>query len=367
MRILGLPGVCVALAACGGTTIIEQYGATDTGGVGGGASGIGGHTAGAGASVGPTGGNTGSTGGVGGITAGTGGSGGITAGTGGSGGIAAGTGGSGGTTAGTGGAPAGAAGTGGIAPVGHVGTLGAACSPPASLACAGNFQKVALVCSASGAWEVNQTCPGTQVCDTRAGLTAGSCQEQAAECLGHEPGYTACMRSAMRTCNADNTEAEVVLECAFCRDDVCYHGCVSADVGVDCTGECAPVDPTSCSTAAARGCVGTLTMALPEAPSFVMGRAPGSAAECACSSGRAGYAVRLSNPAGAQGIKVTATSPWRIFMGGWDPCYETSAGSACVVMPVSGGDATFTVYTDESTAPPAVFLAEAVTADATCP
>jgi hypothetical protein len=140
---------------------------------------------------------------------------------------------------GTGGA---VGGTGGSVPVGEVGTLGAQCSPPAALACAGYFQKVTLVCGASGTWEVNQTCPGTQVCETHPGLTVGTCQEQDPDCAGPSPGAAICVGHAAYQCGADNVTKAYVAYCpGACTDGACDDAataCPTIAEFTDCSDDC---------------------------------------------------------------------------------------------------------------------------------
>ena len=75
---------------------------------------------------------------------------------------------------------------------GTVGTLGAMCSPPGTLACAGHLQKLQLLCDASGHWIANGTCSGSQICDAEPGINAGTCQDPLGQCAGKKPGDTFC-------------------------------------------------------------------------------------------------------------------------------------------------------------------------------
>ena len=72
-----------------------------------------------------------------------------------------------------------------------IATLGDPCSKSGELACAGHAQKLMLLCDGSK-WVSNGVCPLQQICDTRPGLTAGSCQDPVPQCLGHQPGDGVC-------------------------------------------------------------------------------------------------------------------------------------------------------------------------------
>jgi hypothetical protein len=87
-------------------------------------------------------------------------------------------------------------------PAGAVATLGASCSSAGSLACAGNAQKLLLLCDGSK-WVSNGVCAGDQICDTRPGPTAGSCQAPLAECKGRKPSETVCNGAERVTCGPD--------------------------------------------------------------------------------------------------------------------------------------------------------------------
>jgi len=83
-----------------------------------------------------------------------------------------------------------------------VGTLGSPCDKPGALACAGHAQKLQLLCD-GGVWKSNGVCPGAQICDTRPGPTAGSCQDPDPKCVGKKPGESFCDGAVRRTCGPD--------------------------------------------------------------------------------------------------------------------------------------------------------------------
>jgi len=103
--------------------------------------------------------------------------------------------------------------------------LGARCAAPGTLACAGHHQKLTLVCSAAGTWDVNQTCPSGQFCDSAEGTDQGICKAPDSDCAAREPGEALCAGSdgkdAMQ-CDADGLSAQVVEHCADrCVDGQC--------------------------------------------------------------------------------------------------------------------------------------------------
>jgi len=83
-----------------------------------------------------------------------------------------------------------------------VGTLGQPCDKPGALACGGHAQKLQLICD-GGFWKSNGVCPGSQICDTRPGPTAGSCQDPDPKCVGKKPGESFCDGAVRRTCGPD--------------------------------------------------------------------------------------------------------------------------------------------------------------------
>jgi hypothetical protein len=147
-------------------------------------------------------------------------------------------GGSGGTA--TGGTATGGAGggTGGIGPSGgaggadsdQVGTLGDACSAPGTLACAGHYQKVTLICGGNHAWQFNQTCGVDYFCDSTPGVNAGTCLPVLTECATGTAGRTFCSGNSVLQCGPDNVTLLTLEQCP----DGCANGaCLGA--GIECT------------------------------------------------------------------------------------------------------------------------------------
>jgi len=116
-------------------------------------------------------------------------------------------------------------------PPGAIGTLGAPCSPAGALACAGRAQKLQLLCDGSK-WVSNGVCPGQQICDTRVGTTAGSCQDPAPGCAGKTPGASFCDGATRKTCGPDlvTVVSNPCIDEQHCRDGVgseCAKSCTA--------------------------------------------------------------------------------------------------------------------------------------------
>jgi hypothetical protein len=286
-------------------------------------------------------------------------------GTGASGGAAA-SGAQGGTS--VGGAAGGA--TGGSGPTGQVGTLGQSCGAPGTLACAGNYQKLTLICGADGKWAAGQTCTGNQICDTRAGVNAGTCQDQDPQCLGHEPGYKFCVGAAVYACGADNLSTVLVESCTgTCENGACNNAADPCPAsGIICSSDCG--GPSAACTSDAGVCdvlwptsniVGTKEVV----------RTPAATQACACSSGR--KYIQLASR-GTSAVKVTAPAPWWLFA---VPSVPQSLGDTCTTtdapqcLVVQGVATTYlrqiAIVTDDPAAPVRNVTFETVAAGTTCP
>lgn len=233
----------LAVSACGGNSSSSSDESSTTGGTGGigGTGGSGGvdtasstNTATASVTTGSNGtsGSVVTTGGAGGTSGadGTTASGSDSGGTSDSGGVG-GDGGSAGTIDST--SAGGSAGAGGDDGAGVIGVLGESCDEPGKLACAGNHQKLTVVCGGDGEWEVNETCPGDQLCDSLPGTRAGSCQDPVPECVEQEAGFLYCDGYELRACGPDTVNSELV--------EVCTGACV--DAGCDNFRDGCPEEP----------------------------------------------------------------------------------------------------------------------------
>jgi formylglycine-generating enzyme len=105
---------------------------------------------------------------------------------------------------------AGAAGSG----MGAIGSDGTPCPTAAALACAGNAQKVALICDGQTMlWKVAAVCSGQQLCDSEPGPNAGSCQDPAPACVGKEPGDVGCAGPDRVRCGPDLVTTTTLASC----------------------------------------------------------------------------------------------------------------------------------------------------------
>jgi hypothetical protein len=236
--------------------------------------------------------------------------------------VTAGTGGTGNetSTGGNGGATGGAAGGGAV---GAVGTLEQQCSSVGALACAGTFQKLTLVCGASGTWEVNQTCSGTQICDTREGVTGGTCQEPDPNCVGQQPGTTFCQGNDVYACDADTVGTVLVSNCNLvgtCEAGACVAGpglCTTDPVALDCSTDCGGPSPdcalSECSTTGT-GWLLDPTSAIAQSRFVVRTRdVPGDLCQCG-DVAYAPYELVISMPPNTTDTEymVEVEPPWRV-------------------------------------------------------
>jgi hypothetical protein len=220
----------------------------------------------------------------------------------------------------------GAAGQGGSAgngAAGMVGVLGTPCSPPGALACAGNYQKLTVLCGGDGEWEPNQTCGVDLYCDSSPGPNVGLCQPVIEECENRS-GVVFCAPDERRlvTCGPDAvTKSEVTCDGAchrdMCRDDLA--ACPEWDDYFDssaCTRDCYGANQV-CNRP--DGCVsGTAVNAVFGTPSVI--RTPWSDEACACE-GDEGRSMLLGVYGGTQVFRVTVPPPWSIGSCGDEPIH----------------------------------------------
>ena len=154
-------------------------------------------------------------------------------------------GGAGGTSSTNASGTGGSGGTGG-GPTGVVAEPGSPCDAEQELGCAGNHQRVTLICS-DGVWEVNETCPENHACDSTPGFDQGSCKERLPECVDQEPlqgGVCEDTKTWLR-CGPDNVSLEPV-ECqGSCHDGACDdrpNHC-PAEPFINCGSECGEFSP----------------------------------------------------------------------------------------------------------------------------
>lgn len=146
---------------------------------------------------------------------------------------------------GSGGGGTGGSSTGGSTGQGLV-TLGDDCSSPGTFACAGNNQKLALICGAAGTWDSRETCSGDALCDFNPGPNEGTCRVPLAECL--DGAVHVCEENEVAKCLEGGFETTLVEEC----DEGCADGtCVWVDdpcpeVGVACIDEGCAIPSDAC-------------------------------------------------------------------------------------------------------------------------
>lgn len=126
---------------------------------------------------------------------------------------------------------------------GAVGVLGTECSSPGALACAGNHQKLTVLCGGDGRWAPNVTCGAGDFCDSTPGENAGTCRPELPECADG-PGTTFCAdEKYFVTCSADTVSTSTVACDGACRDGVCREASECPvwedyDRGVACSLDC---------------------------------------------------------------------------------------------------------------------------------
>jgi formylglycine-generating enzyme len=125
-----------------------------------------------------------------------------------------------------------------------VGMLGACCSPPSTLACAGHLQKLKLICDPDRKWVSNGTCDGAEMtCDTTEGPDQGTCKPIVTTCKGRTPGDVFCDGASRVKCGPDLVTTQYIETCP----GVCVAGrCVATP---SCTGL-----PSTCGSAGDERC-----------------------------------------------------------------------------------------------------------------
>lgn len=267
---------------------------------------------------------------------------------------------------------AGASATGGASAVanGVVATLGAFCTPPGKLACAGNYQKLTLVCGGSNTWEVNQTCSVGQFCESTAGVNAGLCRAELAECEG-KPNLQYCADvDSLYACSADAVAKTLVETCS----GRCYDG------------KCDPlVDPCPTTTAISystdcKGAPGVSTVApnlcktsTPSPhPSFIvrMPRSPLTKNDCPLSCSDGSYTYQTLQLAWGPLVRVTVGLPWQL--AAVQTTYDLSADEAACSGPravqclLATSEQFVVVYSGEAMSLPRNVLVEPASATVHC-
>jgi hypothetical protein len=352
-------------------------------------SGAGGSTAGRGATSGGTSGRSGSggkgghagtmnvddggdageaSGGTGGGSAGKSGNGG-SGGKSGSAGTSNGGGGAQGGTAGQAGGTGGQSGSAGNGGAGMVGMLGTQCSPPGALACAGNYQKLTVLCGGDGTWQPNQTCGDDAFCDSMPGPSVGTCQPVAAGCEDG-PGTTFCDDADLPRlvrCTADAVRTSIESCNGMCRERVCRAAppCpVWSDYGdhASCTTECpGAFDGCGASSQACPMDLASIYLMLGDA-GIVRSMWAEDTCQVCNGTGNAILDVDVNVSAG-RAIRVTVPSPWKYLTDRTFNCGGAVEG--CVVLQTRTAALRFVSSTPQDG--PANILFEDVPMSATCP
>ena len=281
----------------------------------------------------------------------------------GSGGDAAGSGGIGGGLAGGGGIGGiGGAGGSGAQPSGAVAELGDACDSPAALACAGNHQRVTLICD-GGSWRVNETCPENYACDTAPGFDQGTCKQRLPECADRQPGEGAACEgpTTLMVCGPDSVTLEP-RECAgACNQAACDdrpNHCPREEFlncGTDCRAPDRGCIASITTTPICEGPIGAVWLDFESKQNWTV-RIPDYAASCvaSCDSEVRGMTIYI-NPdsvGDVQHWKATVRPPWRIIPGSLFCASPGSPVEQCLaVNREESSHLSFAVATDDPTAP----------------
>ncbi len=296
-----------------------------------------------------------------------GGSGGTSSTAGGTGGTAAITGGGAGGTSGAAGESAssdsgGTAGSGGTGPTGVIGVLGEPCDAPGQLACAGNHQKLTVVCGGDGEWEVNETCSATAFCDSTEEETTGLCVEPSAECMERSIDERFCQDGDAYWCTPDGLVPTLAEVCDVrCVDGACVNetdACPAEGIVFNCDPACGELWD---------GCEGGEEMTSPAQGVPVLFRTAGTsdASVINCDGGASYYyLLQLAVPVPTD-LKVSAAPPWRV-MFEIDALSDCDFGSA-ETCAITGVTERVLLVTDDPEAPPTNVLFEYADFVESCP
>lgn len=260
----------------------------------------------------------------------------------------------------------GTSGAGGSGPTGVVGTLGDACEQPGALACAGNHQKLTLLCGGDGQWEPNQTCGSTEFCDSSEGSNAGVCVEAEEGCAGRDADERFCLDDGLYDCRPDGIHPVLLENCVI--------ECSERASEAICINEVEPCpDPEleafNCDLACAlleNGCglgVGPIWKIGPvgDVLTFRTGRYEDAADDC--NDGNHAfrtYVIQLS-PNSAASIRASVAAPWQVSFGS---CALEPAGQ-CMTEEVDS-NMNLIVSTDDPNAMGATVTVEHVSQGAMC-
>ena len=270
--------------------------------------------------------------------------------------------------AGIGGASTG--GTGGMAQTGDSGGTGGSggeptgvvevpespCSTPGALACAGNNQSVALVCS-GGIWQVSQVCLATQACDSRPGPMQGTCRDLHPECTDRHPGEGYCLDETTRmACGPDNVTLEPEECTGSCFNDACDNRpnyCPVGDYIFNCGTECGvPMD--GCFVPG-MDCVSSIGVPFSPGQPWRLRTANYDGTCSACDPPmRRARIVASAGP--VVRWKIAVPSPWKLAPAN-EVCPETAIESGCLIVEQDSGYLAI-AYTDDPAASEVTIVVE---------
>ena len=270
--------------------------------------------------------------------------------------------------AGAGGGSGGTGGSGGSESTGVIGILGDPCDSPGQLACAGNHQKLTLVCGPDGMWETNQICEASEFCDSTPGSNAGTCSEQHSQCTNRQPGEHFCEANTEMECGPDTVTVEVYEECSgICVEGTCDNDTNRCPEGnyVDCSGDCTE------SLGVCMDCPARIALSMPDDGLTIRLPAYEDACSFTCGSELRGAVFSGRSVPFGQRFRVQSQLPWRVFAGSGlpdaqAPC-STTPGSTCAVVESNDESLYFFVFTDDPSAGVRNVLIEPVDQEATCP
>jgi hypothetical protein len=250
--------------------------------------------------------------------------------------------------------------------------LGGPCDSLASLACAGNHQRVTLICGADRRWEVNQTCGGDQVCDTSAGIRRGSCQDRLPECRDFDPGYRFCQdATTLMECGPDNVTTALVETCTgACWEAACDNrpNHCPREAFVNCADDCG--ENTECSPY----CPGIEWYIPIERAAELTFRIPGYAGACTdeCSDAIRVFRIFQDLPIlnGMPALRVRVPPPWKVVVAPSeeDVCELLSVAAECTAYEGYGDEDIIVILTDDPSAAAAnVTITVPETGVPTCP
>jgi len=261
-----------------------------------------------------------------------------------------------GGTSSTGGS-GGTAGSGGTGPTGVIGVLGDPCDEPGQLACAGNHQKLTVVCGGDGEWEVNETCGELEYCDSKPGASAGICRVPVEECAAGEVDAPVCYQGDLHSCAPDGIEPALVEDCVVrCEDGACIdevEPCPEGDV-LNCDPACG--DTSECFP-------GIDDVVIEDVGDVLVFRTAGYADAVDDDCTTAVHALFFGN--GYRRVMATVAPPWRVIFDG-DGALECGLGGGeqCAV---SVSPNVLWIYTDDASATPSNVTLQYVYPDAACP